>query len=139
MLDCLMESFNRSLLTYAMAGLMFLSVPLCAHATEAEDKLDATPQTTQKKTQTDSIGIGLYKKKQYAEALPYLTDDAERQDSNAQMALGNMYSMGLGVTVDQQKAFVAFAKQVDKSKVAVQKSLEETQLLFDSLMQQYFG
>ena len=84
-----------------MAGLMFLSVPLCAHATEAEDKLDATPQTTQKKTQTDSIGIGLYKKKQYAEALPYLTADAERQDSNAQMALGNMYSMGLGVTVDQ--------------------------------------
>ncbi len=32
-----------------------------------------------------------------------------------------------------------FVKQVDKSKVAVQKSLEETQLLFDSLMQEYFG
>ena len=39
----------------------------------------------------------------------------------------------------EQKAFVEFVNQVDKSKVAVQKALEETQLLFDSLMQQYFG
>lgn len=29
--------------------------------------------------------------------------------------------------------------QVDKSKVAIQKSLDETQMLFDSLMQKYFG
>ncbi len=41
--------------------------------------------------------------------------------------------------LEQQKSFVEFAKQVDKSKVAVQKALEETQVLFDSLMQQYFG
>lgn len=38
-----------------------------------------------------------------------------------------------------QDEFYEFAKQVDKSKVAVQKSLDETQQLFDSLMQQYFG
>lgn len=38
-----------------------------------------------------------------------------------------------------QKQFAAFVKQVDKSKVAVQKALDETQLLFDSLMQKYFG
>ena len=36
-------------------------------------------------------------------------------------------------------AFEDFVTQVDKSKVAVQKSLEQTQILFDSLMQQYFG
>jgi len=41
--------------------------------------------------------------------------------------------------IEQQKAYVEFAKQVDKSKVAVQKALDEAQLLFDSLMQQYFG
>ncbi len=40
---------------------------------------------------------------------------------------------------EQQKMFAAFAAQVDKSKVAVQKSLDETQLLFNSLMQKYFG
>lgn len=38
-----------------------------------------------------------------------------------------------------QFQFIEFAKQVDKSKVAVQKSLDETQQLFDSLMQKYFG
>ena len=35
--------------------------------------------------------------------------------------------------------FLNFLKQLDKSKVAVQKALDEAQLLFDSLMQEYFG
>ena len=38
-----------------------------------------------------------------------------------------------------QKVFADFVKQVDKSKVAIQKSLAETQLLFVKLMQDYFG
>ncbi len=38
-----------------------------------------------------------------------------------------------------QKQFADFVHQVDKSKVAVQKALDEAQLLFDSLMQEYFG
>lgn len=38
-----------------------------------------------------------------------------------------------------QKQFAAFVKQVDKSKVVVQKALDEAQTLFDSLMQEYFG
>lgn len=41
--------------------------------------------------------------------------------------------------LDDQNAFVDFIKQVDKSKVVVQKALDEAQLLFDSLMQKYFG
>ena len=41
--------------------------------------------------------------------------------------------------MELQKQFSDFVKQVDKSKVAIQKSLDETQLLFDSLMQKYFG
>ena len=40
--------------------------------------------------------------------------------------------------LEEQNAFVNFVEQVDKSKVAVQKALDETQLLFDSLMQKYF-
>lgn len=39
----------------------------------------------------------------------------------------------------QQDKFDLFIKQIDKSKDAVQKALDETQLLFDSLMQKYFG
>ena len=41
--------------------------------------------------------------------------------------------------IDLQNQFATFVEQVDKSKVAVQKALDETQTLFDSLMQQYFG
>lgn len=41
--------------------------------------------------------------------------------------------------IKEQNAFAAFVAQVDKSKVVVQKSLDETQVLFDSLMQEYFG
>ncbi len=41
--------------------------------------------------------------------------------------------------MELQNEFVAFVEQVDKSKVAVQKSLDESQQLFDSLMQRYFG
>ena len=42
-------------------------------------------------------------------------------------------------SMDKQNTFVAFIEQIDKSKVAVRKALDETQLLFDSLMQKYFG
>ena len=38
-----------------------------------------------------------------------------------------------------QEQFTDFVKHTDKSKVAVQKALDEAQLLFDSLMQKYFG
>jgi type I restriction enzyme S subunit len=41
--------------------------------------------------------------------------------------------------IELQQKFADFVTQVDKSKVAVQKALDETQLLFDSLMQEYFG
>ena len=40
---------------------------------------------------------------------------------------------------NQLSAFEAFVAQIDKSKSVIQKSLDETQLLFDSLMQKYFG
>lgn len=39
----------------------------------------------------------------------------------------------------EQEQFAAFVEQTDKSKVAIQKALVEAQLLFDSLMQKYFG
>ena len=41
--------------------------------------------------------------------------------------------------VESQVRFATFVAQVDKSKAAVQKALDETQVLFDSLMQEYFG
>ena len=41
--------------------------------------------------------------------------------------------------IDLQNQFAAFVAHIDKSKAVVQKALDETQLLFDSLMQKYFG
>lgn len=41
-------------------------------------------------------------------------------------------------SINEQNMFVEFLNQTDKLKVAVQKSLDEAQLLFDSLMQRYF-
>ena len=42
-------------------------------------------------------------------------------------------------SIESQEKFSSFVAQVDKSKFTIQKSLEKTQLLFDSLMQEYFG
>ena len=41
--------------------------------------------------------------------------------------------------LELQNQFADFVSQIDKSNATVQKALDETQLLFDSLMQQYFG
>ena len=41
--------------------------------------------------------------------------------------------------IELQEQFANFVKQVDKSKVAIQAALDKSQLLFDSLMQKYFG
>ena len=41
--------------------------------------------------------------------------------------------------IELQNQFADFVNQVNKSKVEIQQALENTQLLFDSLMQQYFG
>ena len=41
--------------------------------------------------------------------------------------------------IELQNQFADFVASVDKLKSKIQKSLEETQLLFDSLMQKYFG
>ena len=51
-----------------------------------------------------------------------------------------MQSIGIYIPpIELQKEFVQFKNQTDKSKSVVQKALDEAQLLFDSLMQKYFG
>ena len=50
-----------------------------------------------------------------------------------------MQNIGLYLPpIELQRKFVQFKEQTDKSKVAVQKALDEAQMLFDSLMQKYF-
>lgn len=42
-------------------------------------------------------------------------------------------------SLELQNQFAAFVAEVDKSKLAVKRSLEELETLKKSLMQQYFG
>ena len=42
-------------------------------------------------------------------------------------------------TKEQQEQFAAFVEQTDKSKLAIQQSLDKLELLKKSLMQRYFG
>jgi type I restriction enzyme S subunit len=59
-----------------------------------------------------------------------------------QANISNRDILGLCVPVPPlglQKQFATFVYQVDKSKVVVQKAMDEAQLLFDSLTQKYFG
>lgn len=56
------------------------------------------------------------------------------------LAVSNLEKIHVSVPkLSLQKKFADFARQSDKSKLAVQQSLEKTQELFDSLMQKYFG
>ena len=67
---------------------------------------------------------------------------AEAKNSTSQAAFGIQKVRTVKVMnpdLDVQNKFENFVQQVDKSKSKIQKSLEETQLLYDSLMQKYFG
>ena len=41
--------------------------------------------------------------------------------------------------LELQNQFASFVQEIDKSRSRIQKSLETSQELFDSLMQEYFG
>lgn len=56
------------------------------------------------------------------------------------LSLQNIADLQIPVaSIDLQNQFATFVEQTDKSKVAVQAALDKAQLLFDSLMQEYFG
>ena len=66
--------------------------------------------------------------------------------STVNMALKGILSKGkleeleyIVPPLELQNDFASFVQQIDKSKFAVQKSLEKTEILYKSLMQAYFG
>ena len=73
----------------------------------------------------------------------HLNDDIKRKAKGITLIQLNMEDLRevelIIPPVEQQKIFVNFAKKINKSKATIQKALDEAQLLFDSLMQQYFG
>ena len=67
-------------------------------------------------------------------------NSSKTASSQANLFQGKIKALkGFVPPIELQNEFLMFVKQVDKSKVVVQKALDEEQLLFDSLMQEYFG
>ena len=78
-------------------------------------------------------------KRQLEDKLRYLKSQSKGTNTRY-LTLGILNKLRFVVPpVTEQEQFSMFVAQVDKSKAAVQKALDETQLLFDSLMQEYFG
>ena len=100
---------------------------------------------------TTFSGFCIRYRKDYNESIvPYLLRALKADSMRMKMTgrganIQNLNQQILGTLVipvppiELQNQFADFVKQVDKSKVKVQKALDETQKLFDSLMQQYFG
>lgn len=91
-----------------------------------------------------------YRKHDNEITVPYLlrvlkTDSMRMKMAGRGANIQNLNQQILGTLVipvppvELQNQFAAFVTEVNKSKVKVQKALNETQKLFDSLMQQYFG
>lgn len=74
-------------------------------------------------------------KRQLEDKLQYLQSQSKGTNTRY-LTLGILNELRFVVPpVAEQEQFATFVEQTDKSKVAVQKALDETQLLFDSLMQ----
>lgn len=82
--------------------------------------------------------------------VPYLlrvlkTDSVRMKMAGRGANIQNLNQQILGTLVipvppiELQEQFANFVQQVDKSREEVRKSLEKTQQLYDSLMQEYFG
>ena len=73
----------------------------------------------------------------------YLQDQINKSktaSSQANLFQGKIKSLkGVIPPLELQNQFASFVQEVDKSRSRIQKSLEASQELFDSLMQEYFG
>lgn len=78
-------------------------------------------------------------KRQLEDKLQYLQSQSKGTNTRY-LTLGILNELRFVVPpVAEQEQFAVFVEQSDKSEVTVQKALDEAQLLFDSLMQKYFG
>lgn len=77
-------------------------------------------------------------KRQLEDKLQYLQSQSKGTNTRY-LTLGILNELRFVVPpVAEQEQFAVFVEQTDKSKAAIQKALNETQVLFDSLMQKYF-
>lgn len=91
-----------------------------------------------------------YRKRDEGVVVPYLLRVLKTDSMRAKMAgrganIQNLNQQILGTLIipvpplGLQERFAAFVSQVDKSKAAVQAALDKARVMFDGLMQEYFG
>ena len=108
---------------------------LCGNVKFASGRFHATEHAVLVSTLKDDDPIWTYYMLQMMDLYRFHTGAAQPG-----LAVKTLNTVDVIVTnKERQKEFVAFVEQIDKSKSVIQKSLDETQLLFDSLMQKYFG
>jgi type I restriction enzyme S subunit len=77
---------------------------------------------------------------QFKLKLPYILDNISSGSAQPQLPISTMDKIMMIVPpLELQENYAEFCKQIDKSRLAVQKSLDELEILKKSLMQQYFG
>ena len=77
---------------------------------------------------------------QFKMQLADIKDKIASGSAQPQLPISTMNKIQILIpSIELQIQFADFVRQVDKLKFEVQKSLDETQILMDSLMQQYFG
>ena len=78
----------------------------------------------------------------------FMSQEGRDQIKRKAVSTSGLYTLSVSKIADfslpcpsiaEQMEFDLFTTQVDKSKVVVQRALERAQVLFDSLMQEYFG
>ncbi|MCR4615062.1 MAG: restriction endonuclease subunit S [Clostridiales bacterium] len=73
-------------------------------------------------------------------AKEYISSITKKAVNQASITTSDLKKMRVPApSLEKQNEFDRFVQQVDKSKAVAQKALDEAKLLFDSLMQKYFG
>jgi type I restriction enzyme, S subunit len=108
---------------------------------ESEDKYCLNTGIIRFKPNSDHLTVGYFR--EFLKSMFFKRQVMSEMRGIAQMHFGPSHLSKMNIllpsNLQSQMEFEIFINQVDKLKSSVQKSLDTTQALFDSLMQEYFG
>ena len=82
----------------------------------------------------------IYFIEQFKMQLADIKEKIANGSAQPQLPISTMNKIRLIIpNIEKQNQFADFVRQIDKSKLSVQQALDKAQILFDSLMQKYFG
>jgi uncharacterized protein len=84
-----------------------------------------------------AVGLDAYERGDYSTALEYLKPLAEQGEASAQVKLGNMYFLGLGVAEDDEEAAKWLLKAAEQKDLEAQMNLGTLYLMGAGVRQDY--